>query len=313
MGATLATFSTILLGIFIEAVPFLLLGALVSGLIEVFVDPSFLERILPRRPLAGAVAGAFLGLAFPVCECGVVPVVRRLYRKGLPLPTGIAFLLAAPVVNPVVLISTWTAFGWGPMLLGRFALTVAIAAVVGLIFVRARPDEVLLPAVDRLTEDLISPLAHAAAQYEPPPPIRERLGKALLLAGDDFLDMGRYLVAGAMLAAGMQTLVPQDLLLRLGQGQLSGILVLMTLAFVLSVCSTVDAFLALAFTGTFSAAAVLSFLVFGPMVDIKSMLMFAGVFRRRVVVYLVLLPLLLTLAATLLLGFNIPLSALGAF
>jgi uncharacterized membrane protein YraQ (UPF0718 family) len=198
------------------------------------------------------------------------------------------------------------------MLLGRFALTVAIAAVVGLIFVRARPDEVLLPAVDGLTADPNSPLAHAAPQYEPPP-IRERLGTALLLAGDDFLDMGRYLVAGAMLAAGMQTLVPQDLLLRLGQGQLSGILVLMTLAFVLSVCSTVDAFLALAFTGTFSAAAVLSFLVFGPMVDIKSMLMFAGVFRRRVVVYLVLLPLLLTLAATLLLGFNIPLSALGAF
>lgn len=310
MGESLATFSTILLGIFIEAAPFLLAGALVSGLIEVFVDAQVLDRYLPRGPLAGAVAGAFLGLAFPVCECGVVPVVRRLYSKGLPLPTGIAFLLAAPVVNPVVLASTWTAFGWGPILWGRFGLSLGIAVLVGLVFARAQARDLLLPGLLRRRADpdlplsLLSPPARAS--------LGARLSRALALAADDFLDMGRYLVAGAMLAAGMQTLVPQAVLLRLGHDQLSGILVLMALAFVLSVCSTVDAFLALAFTQSFSPAAVLAFLVFGPMVDIKSSLMFAGVFRRRTVAYLILLPLLLTLTATLFLGLNVPLSAGGS-
>lgn len=306
----LSTFSTILLGIFIEAAPFLLIGALVSGLIEVFVDAQALDRFLPRGPLSGAVAGAFLGLAFPVCECGVVPVVRRLYGKGLPLPTGIAFLMAAPVVNPVVLVSTWTAFGWGPILWGRFGLTVAIAIVVGLVFARGQARDLLLPGVVSRRADPDLPLV---AQ---PPAASAGLGAgltlALTLAADDFLDMGRYLVAGAILAAGMQTLVPQALLLKLGHDQLSGILVLMVLAFVLSVCSTVDAFLALAFSASFSGAAILAFLVFGPMVDIKSSLMFAGVFRRRTVAYLILLPLLLTLTATLFLGLNVPLTAGGA-
>ncbi len=105
------TFVTIFLGIFIEAAPFLLAGALVSGLIAVFVDQSAIDRYLPKAALPGALIGGVMGLAFPVCECGVVPVVRRLYEKGLPLSIGIAFLLAAPVVNPVVILSTYSAFG----------------------------------------------------------------------------------------------------------------------------------------------------------------------------------------------------------
>ncbi|MFM7175753.1 MAG: permease, partial [Caldilinea sp.] len=87
------TFVTIFLGIFVEAVPFLLAGSLVSGLIAVFVDQSAIDRYLPKRALPGALVGAALGVVFPVCECGVVPVVRRLYEKGLPLSIGVAFLL----------------------------------------------------------------------------------------------------------------------------------------------------------------------------------------------------------------------------
>src|SRR5690606_39970769 len=103
------TFVTIFLGIFIEAVPFLLAGSIVSGLIAVFVDQSAIDRYLPKAALPGAMVGGLMGVVFPVCECGAVPVVRRVYEKGLPLSIGIAFLLAAPVVNPVVILSTYSA------------------------------------------------------------------------------------------------------------------------------------------------------------------------------------------------------------
>jgi uncharacterized membrane protein YraQ (UPF0718 family) len=285
------TFVTIFLGIFIEAVPFLLAGSIVSGVIAVFVDQSMIDRYLPRRALPGAIAGGLMGMAFPVCECGVVPVVRRLYEKGLPISIGIAFLLAAPVVNPVVILSTYSAFGWGPMLLGRLIFTLLIAVTVGYLFSRAQPDEVLLPDVYAAHCDACTVKPAAGAGKSPLP---ARLTQSFNLAGDDFLDMVRYLIVGSMLAASMQTLIPQSALLGVGQGPIVSVLVMQGLAFLLSICSTVDAFVALAFTTTFTTGAILSFLVFGPMVDIKSSLMFLGVFQRRVVVYLIVIPLLLS-------------------
>ncbi|MCA9971712.1 MAG: permease [Anaerolineales bacterium] len=285
------TFVTIFMGIFLEAVPFLVAGAVVSGLLEVFVDKQRLTRLIPRQPLAAAFVGALLGFAFPVCECGVVPVTRRLYQKGLPLPVGIAFLLAAPVMNPIVLAGTFTAFGWGPILIGRFFLTLLIAFAVGALFSLARPEDVLLPQT-HAAHVPTTPFLPAAQPAEPL--LGARFWQALAVAADEFLDMARYLIVGAMLAAAMQTLVPRATLLGIGQGPVLSIVVMMLLAFVLSICSTVDSFVALSFVNTFNPGAILAFLVFGPMVDIKSSLMFLGVFRRRVVGYLILLPMLLT-------------------
>lgn len=300
-GARFQTFVTIFLSIFIEAAPFLLAGSLVSGLLEIFVSRDLLYRFIPRNPISAALVGGSLGMIFPVCECGVVPVTRRLYQKGLPISMGIAFMLSAPVINPVVLASTYAAFGWGPILWGRFGLTFLIASFIGLLFYFANPKDILLsPEEAGMTQD-----HHHHDHDHPSSSLGDRFWKAMGIAGDDFIDMSRYLIAGSMLAAGMQTVVPQNLLLDLGNGPLTSVLAMMGLAFVLSVCSTVDAFLALAFQNTFPAAAILSFLVFGPMVDIKSALMFLGVFKRRVVLYLILLPLLTTLLITLYLNLNV--------
>lgn len=285
------TFVTIFLGIFIEAAPFLLAGSLISGFIEVFVDQSLLERYLPKRALPAALAGASLGLIFPVCECGVVPVARRLYEKGLPSSIGVAFLLAAPVVNPIVIASTYAAFGWGPMLWGRVIFSFLVATVIGLLFHLAPPQAILQP---RVKIAHLHSHEHAATTLAPPR-LGQRLHQALNIAGDDFLDVARYLIIGSILAASMQTLVPQSALLAIGRGPILSVIAMQLLAFVLSVCSTVDAFLALAFSGLFTTGSVLTFLTFGPMVDIKSSLMFLGVFKRRVVVYLIVLPLLLTM------------------
>jgi uncharacterized membrane protein YraQ (UPF0718 family) len=291
------TFVTIFLGIFIEAAPFLLAGSLVSGFIAVFVDQGILDRYLPKRAVPAALSGASLGLLFPVCECGVVPVARRLYEKGLPMSIGIAFLLAAPVVNPVVIISTYAAFGWGPVLWARVVVSFVVAAVVGLIFHIARPPEVLLPAVSAAHEEACEHHEHDHSHEHAPATsaLGPRLVRSLNTAGDDFLDMARYLILGSLLAAAMQTLVPQTALLAIGQGPVTSVLAMQALAFVLSVCSTVDAFLALAFSSVFTTGSIVAFLAFGPMVDIKSSLMFLGVFQRRIVLYLILLPLFLTM------------------
>jgi uncharacterized membrane protein YraQ (UPF0718 family) len=301
----LQSFVTIFLGIFIEAVPFLLAGSVVAGLIEIFLGRETLHRLVPRQPILATLAGTSMGMAFPVCECGVVPVTRRLYGKGLAVPVGIAFLMAAPVINPVVMLSTYAAFGWGPILWGRIAFTFVIAFSIGLIFHRATRAEVLLPSTQSPERPIQAPVPTSVAERSS---IVQRLPTALTVAGDDFLDMARYLVIGCLLAAAMQTLIPQSTLTAIGQNPVMSVVVMLVLAFVLSICSTVDAFVALAFVGLFTPASILAFLVFGPMIDIKSTTMFLGVFQRRKVVYLVLLPLVMALFLGVLLNYNV-----GAF
>lgn len=295
LSTTITIFTTRFLGIFIEAAPFLLLGSLTSGLIEVFISRDDIVRWMPRNPLAATLGGTFMGMVFPVCECGVVPVARRLFTKGLPMSVGVAFLLAAPVMNPIVFVSTYIAFGFGPVLVGRFVLTALIALAVGLIFAfAARPQEVLLPTS-------LAPIVGGDGTNTGPRRERKSLMGGILeslrFANDEFFEMGRYLIIGCLLAATMQTFVSQELLLSLGSGPLISVVVLQVLAFVLSVCSTVDAFLALAFTNTFTTGSIVSFLTFGPMVDVKSTLMFLGVFRRKTVLYLIVLPFLMSLLA----------------
>ena len=287
----LSSFSAVFLGIFIEAAPFLLLGTLGSGVVEVFLDRDDLAQVLPRRPLPGALAGSLMGLFFPVCECGVVPFARRLMNKGVPIPVGIAALLAAPVLNPIVIASTLAAFGPGPIFWGRMALTLLIATLAGWFFaLRSSPPAIL--------RESPAPGLVVHAPKAQKPPLKDRFRRMGLVAADEFVEMGRYLVIGALLAALMQTFVRQSALLEVGQGPLLSVLVMMAMAVLLSVCSTVDAFIALAFSGTFSTGAVLAFLVFGPMIDIKSVLLFARVFKPHAVAMLVLIPLLLTLIFT---------------
>lgn len=306
----LQTFTTIFLGIFIEAAPFLLAGTLASGFVEVFVRPAALARLIPRQPVLAALAGAALGLALPVCECGIVVVVRRLLAKGLPLRVGVAFLLAAPVVNPIVFASTLTAFGAGRMLLARFALSFIIAAAIALLFGAARAEQVLRGEPPAGGHQHQHAGHHHDHDHQHGPEaaagsLASQARAAVSAAADDLFDVGRYLVAGSLLAAALQALVPQPAILEVGSGAVSSVLVLSLLAFVISVCSTVDAFVALSFVGTFTPASILAFLVFGPMVDIKSSLMFSSIFRPRVVVYLILLPFSATLVASLLLGMQV--------
>jgi len=291
-----STFTTIFLGIFIEAAPFLLLGTIASGMVEVFVNREEVVRLIPRNTVLATLVGALLGLIFPVCECGVVPLTRRLMNKGLPASAGVAFLLAAPIVNPVVLASTYAAYGWGRMLAARVGMGLVVSTTVGLVFsLKADPAQLLRHPVLAIAGGAADDLVVRPVT----PQLQARIQQALRIAGDEFFEMGRYLVIGALLAALLQTVIPQSALKTLGASPVLSVLVMLLLAYVLSVCSTVDAFLSLTFVNTFTTGSILAFLVFGPMVDMKSTLMFSRVFKRKYVAYLVVLPFLMVSVLTI--------------
>jgi uncharacterized membrane protein YraQ (UPF0718 family) len=250
-----STVATVFLGIFLEALPFLLLGVFAAATIELFVTDELLARLLPRQPLAAALVGALLGLLFPICECGIVAVSRRLLAKGAPLPLAISLMLAAPVVNPIVIASTWIAFGHLPWLVvGRIGLVFVVAVVVALVFGRHDQPSDLLVGV-RAPERQHADHAHAHDHDHDHDHAngRARLRALLDHASDEFFAMVKYLVLGALLAAVLQTVVPRAALLATGQDPALSVLTLMGLAVLLSICSTVDAFVALSFAGTFSA------------------------------------------------------------
>jgi len=341
---TLTVFSTRFLGIFIEAAPFLLLGTVTSGLIEAFISHDDLMRVLPRHPVLATLAGGMMGFAFPVCECGVVPVTRRLYRKGLPLPVGIAFLLASPVVNPIVIASTYAAFHARAVEIVylRVAVALVVAVLIGLLFgLQTRTDRLLRdpgrvparnrpaappapaalavargpePALGALPGGLVLAPASTAPALALAPTAAARSGRmalipglrhALSLAAEEFFEMGRYLILGSMLAAGLRVVITQGQLEALATNPVNSVFVMQALAFILSICSTADAFVALDFANTFTLGSILGFLTFGPMVDVKSTLMFLGVFRRRVVLYLILLPFLMTTLIAIWVNLNV--------
>jgi uncharacterized protein len=271
--------NSIFISILIEAIPFVLLGVIISGTIQMFVTEEMVSKIIPKNRFAAVLFASVIGTLFPACECGIVPVVRRLLFKGVPLHAGIAFMLTAPVINPIVLFSTYIAFGnsWN-MVLYRGGLALIVATIIGIILSYQFKDNQLLLNANPKEHN------HAVTNL----PFRNKLWGTLQHAVEEFFSVGKYLIIGAFIAASMQTYIKTTTLLELGQNTFSSSLIMMGLAFVLSLCSEADAFIASSFSSTFSTSSLVAFLVFGPMLDIKNMLMLLGVFKKRFVIFLVL-------------------------
>ena len=279
---SLPDFQYAFLSILLEGAPFLLGGAILSGLLEEFLPQSLMTRLLPMNPRTAIVVSGLLGMIFPVCECGIVPVVRRLLRKGLPVSCGVTYMLAAPIVNPLVILSTLAAFrGQGAleMTLLRFGIGLTVAILAGWVVSFAVPFSILRPGL--LGSEADHDHGHAAAS-----PI-DRLTNVTNVASRDFLDVAVYFVIGAAAAALFGTAVNQEIILPLAENPPLAITSLMALASVLSVCSTTDAFIAATLT-TFPMEAKLAFLVFGPMLDFKLLFLYGAAFSRRFVLLLAL-------------------------
>jgi uncharacterized protein len=282
-------------GLLLEAVPFLLIGVLIASLARWFSPGGQWLRRLPSHPVLGPLTGAALGFALPACECGNVPVARRLLVGGAPVGTALGFLFAAPVLNPIVIASTWAAFPGQPWLLLARPLGAVVVALALALLLRLLPEKALLRA-DLLEERRLNqPLASVSLLERrtgviglpadaPPlmPNAASTTWREVLQHGSrEFLNLALLLVAGCAVAALVQALLPRQWLLAVGGAPTLSVLALMGLSLVLSVCSSVDAFLALGFAAQITPGALLAFLLLGPVIDIKLVGLLSLLFRPR--------------------------------
>ena len=284
-------------GLLLESLPFLLLGVAIAALARWLVPQAAWVRRLPRNPLLAPVVGALLGFALPACECGNVPVARRLLASGAPLGTGFGFLFAAPVLNPIVLASTWAAFPDQPWLLvarplGAFLIALALSGLLGLM-----GESALLAPASLEERRLSQPLSEVgllergsgvlgapAAQLPPSAPESKlSLAEVLHHSSREFISLLVLLVLGCALAAAVQAWLPRAWLLAVGSAPTLSVLALMLLALVVSVCSSVDAFLALGFAAQVTPGALLAFLLLGPVVDLKLAGLFTVLLRPKAI------------------------------
>lgn len=262
-GARLQTWTTVFVSVLVQATPFLVFGVALSAVIAVFVPRSFWARALPRRPVLAVPAAGLAGVVLPGCECGAVPIAGSLMRRGVAPSAALAFLLAAPAINPIVLTATAIAFPNNPeMVLARGLASLAVAVIMGLLWLRlGRTDWIRLP--HRLDLDGASK------------------GRAFWAAcRHDIMHAGGFLVLGAAAAATINVVVPQAWLQSLAGNAVLSVIALAVLAVLLSICSEADAFVA-ASLSQFSLTSRLVFLVVGPMVDLKLISMQTGVFGHR--------------------------------
>ena len=270
----LSDFTFVWWGLLYEAMPFVVVGTLLSGFVERCVSRETVARLFPKNRVLGIAASACLGLIFPMCECGIVPVVRRLIRKGVPVSCGVTYMLASPIINPLVIVSTLVAFrgrgGW--MVVGlRVGMGYAVAVAVGLIIWKVLGERSIV--LDR----------HLAAGEDAADEMKHRggvVGDTLLLAAGDFLEIGATLVVGTGLAALVNSGFHRAAMEPFAANRFSAVGSMSGLAFGLNLCSEADAFVAASFYA-FPLSAKMAFLVLGPMLDVKLIVMFTTLFKWR--------------------------------
>ncbi|MBC7517605.1 MAG: permease [Microbacteriaceae bacterium] len=268
---------TLAYSVIIESLPFVVLGIALSILVQVWIPDRFIARALPKNLILRRIAISLLGVLLPVCECGNLPLTRGLIAKGLTVSESMTFLLAAPIVNPITILTTYQAFGFSNgILVARIAGGFFVANLVGWLFSRHPQQENLL------TSDFAAscriPDAHHTSTA--------RLRQSTRLFAREASVIMPVLFVGALVAALVQVAVPRSVLVSLGSNPLYGILAMMILAFVISVCSNVDAFFILPFASTFLPGSIVAFLIFGPIVDIKMLTMMRTTFRGSTIVQL---------------------------
>jgi hypothetical protein len=280
--AFLGTFSVVFAAIVLEALPFLLVGSVVSGLLGEFASQGRLLRWLSRGGAGTHCIAAALGLLCPVCECAIVPIVRKLMQKGVPPAVALAFMLGGPIVNPIVFASTAVAYAlsWDfafLRLMFGYCTAVFVSLVFGLAF---RKDKGLLLHLNPFPMHEQGPVGMSGT----PSHYIGRIRSALMHGAEDFLDMSSFLVMGAFVTALVQSTLDRGFFYSLAATPSLGIVLMMLLAVLLSICSEADAFLAASFRSSLPLSAQMAFMVLGPMLDLKLIFMYLGVFKKRAIV-----------------------------
>jgi len=289
---SLLDLNTMFISIVLEAIPFVLLGVFISSIIQTFLKEETLKKFIPKNPYLALFPAVTIGAIFPVCECAIVPIVRRLIQKGMPLHVGMVILVSAPVLNPIVFLSTFYAFqtdltiAWA-----RMGLAFLVSLIVGGLIYSYFGNSWQLNR--RTTLGITNSPDHDHQRGN-------KIAQTFQHASDEFFDMGKFLILGALVASVVQTYVARETLLEIGSGVLAGPAVMMGLAYILSLCSEADAFVASSFKGLFSSSSILAFLVYGPMTDLKNTILMMAYFKKRFVLAFILIVTIVVYTITIL-------------
>ena len=260
---------TLAASVLIEAMPFVMLGVLLAVVVQVWLPAGTLERILPRNPTARRVALSCLGILIPVCECGNVPFARGLLARGISPADTLTFLVAAPIVNPIVIITTHAAFGWSDgILIARILGGFAVANLIGWLYARHPDPQSVLTESFRLT-------------CEAAPIQRPRWQQTLAQIIIELRAVMPALIIGSALAGAVQVLIPRSALVAIGSNPVLSIVAMILLAVTIAICSNVDAFFALSLASAFSPGSIVAFLLVGPVVDVKMLALMRTTFTAR--------------------------------
>jgi hypothetical protein len=267
----ISDFITIFLGITVEALPFLVLGVTVSVIVSLFVNTDKILAMIPKNRFLSFPIISLFGIFMPVCECGNVPVARRLLLSKFSVAQTITFLIAAPILNPITFLSTFEAFNFDrEVVIWRMAGAYFIAVFVGILISLASKQNSFLTSK---FEKKILTCEHDHNQ--------DNVSEGLSIFRSEFLTSFKLLIFGAMIAAVTQTFIPRPIIESIGSSPVLSIVAMMVLAFVVSICSNIDAFFALAYVNTFTTGSIVAFLIFGPMIDIKLLTMLKDVFTVK--------------------------------
>ncbi|GAB1810025.1 permease [Priestia megaterium] len=273
---SLLNVNSIFLSIVLEAIPFILLGVFASALIQVFVSEELIRRLIPKNPYIALLPAVLVSALLPVCECAIIPVIRRLLKKGMPLHIGVVILVGAPILNPVVFAATFYAFQSNTSIVySRMGLAVVACLLIGL----------SVYFFFKNSNQLRDVYLHEHEETK----AGNKLKQTLYHASDEFFDMGKYLLFGALVASLFQTFLDRQLLTNLASNEFMSSAAMMGFAYVLSLCSEADAFVASSLSHTFSPTALLAFLLYGPMLDFKNTIMLLSFFKKRFACSLILI------------------------
>lgn len=320
--------SIIFISIFFESLPFLLLGALISSIIERYVSNETIAKLIPKNMFLGSIAGIFLGFFLPACDCAVIPISKRLIKKNVPLNVAISFMLASPIINPVVLLSTYYAFYrinpsifWMRLIFG-IIISLIIGIIIGLIFRKKviKDDSIIecchhqhnheehhechhhehenhnechcqqYNEIDDDFKDLIDKDTISLTENK----MQKKSFKNDILfifrhTAYDLFDVVKYLMFGAMIASLVQVVLPRSVLTVFNEYEVLSIIALMVFAYLISLCSTSDSFVGKSLLSIFNESAIVAYLLLGPMIDIKNTIVLIGNYKKSFVATLIFL------------------------
>ena len=308
---TIKNIAIIFTSIFFESLPFLLLGSLISSVIETYVSNETIAKIIPKNKVLGSIVGVFLGFFLPACDCAVIPVSKRLLKKKVPINVAISFMLASPIINPVVLLSTYNAFYrtnpeifWYRLLFG-IIIALLIGIIMGIIFGKKevitnslideddeccnchkheeKIDEDFKDLVDEFKDSDFEEECHCHHEKNTHHSLKNDILSICRNTAYDLFEVVKYLMFGALLASLVQVLLPRNILMVFNNNQVLSIIVLMLFAYLISLCSTSDSFVGKSLLSTFNESSIIAYLLLGPMIDIKNTIVLLGNYKKSFV------------------------------